>query len=64
MKPIPEKKYLQYIKLVGWSLKEGSIDHKLMDENGKFIATVKITHDKGKKREVPASHVRKTKNHL
>lgn len=28
-KPLDEKTYQRYLKMVGWSLKKGSIDHKL-----------------------------------
>lgn len=59
-KPLEERKYLAYLKLVGWRLVKGGIDYSLCDENGCYLCTIKITHGKNKKREVSASSVRKT----
>lgn len=59
-KPIEERKYISYLKLKKWGLVKGGIDYSLQDENGKFLCTIKISHGKGKKREVSASSVRKT----
>ena len=60
-KPIDEKTYRQYLKIVGWSLVKGSIDYKLLDENGSFLCTIKIAHGKKSKQEVIAHSVHKTK---
>ncbi len=43
-KLLDEKSYLQYLKLVGWRLKKGSVDYKLYDENGTFVCAIKISH--------------------
>jgi len=59
-KPLDEKKYLAYLKKVGWNLQKGGIDFNLYDGNGKFLVSIKIDHGKGKKREVSASSIRKT----
>lgn len=59
-KPLEERKYLTFLKLIGWSLKKSGFDYNLCDENGNYLCTIKIIHSKGKKREVAASSVRKT----
>ncbi len=59
-KPIEEKSFLHFLKMVGWSLGKGSIDYKLYDEKGAFLCSIKISHGKGKKREVVPDSVRKT----
>lgn len=59
-KPLEERKYLAYLRIVEWELKKGSIDYNLVDEQGNFLCTIKITHGKGKKREISASSIRKT----
>ena len=59
-KPMEEGVYLTYLKVVGWSLVKGGIDYNLFDENRVFVCTIKISHGKGKKREVIAPHVLKT----
>lgn len=59
-KPLEERKYLAYLKLVGWTLKKGGVDYNLLDEKGKFLCAIKVIHAKGKKREVSASSIRKT----
>jgi hypothetical protein len=59
-KPMDPSVYKHYIKHVGWSLKKGSIDWKLVDENNRFVCTIKINHSKQSKAEVAASSVRKT----
>jgi hypothetical protein len=59
-KPLEERKYLSYLKLVGWMLKKGGFDYSLCDENGNYLCTIKIIHAKNKKREVSASSIRKT----
>jgi len=59
-KPIPEKIFLRYLKMVKWTLEKGSIDYKLCDENGKFLHFIKISHGSQKKREVVPASVRST----
>jgi hypothetical protein len=59
-KPLDEKIYLQYLKLAGWSLKKGKIDHKLYDDKGKFVCTIKRAHGKNTKEEIVAMSVQKT----
>ncbi len=59
-KPIEENAYLAYLKLVGWRLTKAGIDYSLFDEKGIFVCTIKISHGKGKKREVIALCVQKT----
>lgn len=61
-KPLEERKYLRYLKMVGWDLVKGGIDYSLCDTNGKYLCTIKILHSKGKKREVSASSIRKTEH--
>lgn len=61
-KPLEEKKYLAYLKLVGWSLKKGGVDYNLLDDQGHFLCAIKIIHAKGKKREVSAVSIRKTEH--
>jgi hypothetical protein len=59
-KPLEERKYIVFLKNVGWSLVKGGFDYSLCDENGNYLCTIKIIHAKGKKREVSASSIRKT----
>lgn len=59
-KPMDESTYLGHLKIVGWSLKKGGIDYNLYDDKGVFMCTIKISHGKGKKREVVAFAVNKT----
>jgi hypothetical protein len=59
-KPLDESIYLKYIKMVGWSLKKGSIDYKLYDENGYFVCSIKISHGKKSDKGVVAHSVKKT----
>jgi hypothetical protein len=61
-KPIDEKKYRAFLKLVGWNLKKSGFDYNLCDGDGKYLCTIKIIHSKSKKREVSASSVRKTEH--
>ena len=60
-KPLNVKKFLEYLKIAGWSLKKGSIDYKLYDQNGNFVCAIKIGHGKKTKHEVIAHSVHKTK---
>ncbi len=63
-KPLEERTYRKYLKIVGWKLKKGSIDHKLYDKKGKYVCTIKISHGKSKKEEIGAFYVDKTKKHF
>lgn len=59
-KPLDEKTYLQYLKNEGWKLEKGKIDHKLYDDKGKFVCTIKKAHGKSTKEEIVAMSVQKT----
>lgn len=59
-KPLEERKYLAFLKLVGWGLEKSGIDYNLVDDKGHFLCAIKIIHAKGKKREVSATSIRKT----
>jgi len=59
-KPMPVKKYLQYIRIVNWKLEKGSIDWKLFNEDDKLICTIMISHGKKTNEEVTAYCVQKT----
>jgi hypothetical protein len=59
-KPLDEKNYLRYLKIAGWSLIKGSIDYKLLDNNGNFVCAIKISHGKKTKKEVVANSIHKT----
>jgi hypothetical protein len=59
-KPLEEKKYLSYLKLVKWRLDKSGFDYNLNDEEGHYLCTIKVIHGKGKKREVSSLSVRKT----
>ncbi len=59
-KPLDEKTYLHYLKLAGWSLKKGKIDHKLYDEKDHFVCTIKRSHGKKSKEEIVAMSIQKT----
>lgn len=59
-KPLEEKTYRQYLKIVGWSLVKGSIDYNLYDENDAFICSIKIAHGKRSKQEVVAYSIQRT----
>lgn len=59
-KPLEERKYTSYLKVVGWNLIKGGIDYNLVDETGNYLCSIKIIHAKGKKREISASSIRKT----
>ena len=61
-KPLDERTYLAFLKLVGWRLEKGGIDYKLVDEEGTFLCAIKIIHAKGKKREISAVSIRKTEH--
>lgn len=59
-KPIPEQLYRKYLKMIGFHMEKGSIDYNLY-EGIHFLCAIKIIHGKGKKREISADSVRKTK---
>jgi hypothetical protein len=59
-KPLDERKYEAYLRLVGWKLEKGGIDYNLLDERGNYLCSIKINHSKGKKREVSSTSIRKT----
>lgn len=59
-KPLSQKRYLQYIKTLGWKLVKGGIDWKLYDENNTFLCTIILSHGKKTKEEVVAYSVQQT----
>jgi hypothetical protein len=60
-KPMEEREYRKLIKLVGWSLAKSGFDYSLLDENGNYVCSIKITHGKNTKGgEVIAHCVKKT----
>ena len=59
-KPLDEKIYQKYLRMVGWSLIKGSIDYKLYDDQSNFVCSIKISHGKNTKEEVVAMSVQKT----
>ena len=59
-KPLEEKIYMKYLRMVGWSLRKGSIDHKLYDDKNQFVCAIKISHGKNTKEEIVAISVQKT----
>lgn len=59
-KPLDESTYRKYLKMVGWGLVKGSIDYKLLDENGHFLCAIKISHGKKSEKGVVADSVKKT----
>lgn len=62
-KPMPFKIFKNYIKVAGWTLSKGSIDHNLYDDQGDFACSIKITHGKNTKpNEIPALCVKKAEN--
>lgn len=59
-KPLPVKKYLQYIRIAGWKLEKGKIDWNLYNDRDIFICSIKIAHGKNTTQEVIADSVKKT----
>ena len=60
-KPLDRKRFLQYIKSVGWNLEKGGIDWNLYDEKNVFLCSIKIAHGKNTREEVIANSVDKVK---
>lgn len=58
-KPMDEKKYINYLKIVGWRLEKGKIGHKLYDDKGQYVCTIKRAHGKNTKNEIVAMSVKK-----
>lgn len=57
--------YLRLLKIVGWSLKKSGFDYSLLNAQGNFMCTIKITHGKHTKgKEIPAYHIKMTKRML
>ena len=46
-KPIPEHVFLRHLRLLGWTLKKGSIDYVLYNGD-QLLCSIKIIHAKGK----------------
>ena len=59
-KPLKEKDYRKYLKMIGWELEKGHIDYKLLDEKGQFLCTIKIAHSKNGEKGVIPDSVKKT----
>ena len=59
-KPLEVSEFERFVKIAGWKLIKGKIDHKLYDENDQFLCTIKIAHSKKGKTEVVAHSVKKT----
>ncbi len=60
-KPMDEREFLRLLKLVGWGLKKSGFDYNLLNSQGKYMCTIKITHGKNTKGgEIPAYHIKKT----
>lgn len=57
-KPIPEHVFLRHLRLLGWTLKKGSIDYVLYNGD-QLLCSIKIIHAKGKKREASPTSIRK-----
>ena len=54
------REFIKLLKIVGWSLKKSGFDYSLLNEKGKFLCTIKITHGKNTKgNEIPAIYIRK-----
>jgi hypothetical protein len=60
-KPIKRRDYDRWIRRFGWSLVKGGIDWNLLDAEGNWVCTVKVTHPGG---EVPGYHVQLTTRKL
>lgn len=58
-KPMSPKVFESYLKMVGWSLKKGSIDWNLYNDFGNFICTIQISHGSKTKHEITARSVKK-----
>lgn len=43
-KPMPEREYRYYIKLVGWTLQKGKVDWNLYTDKGEFVCAIAIAH--------------------
>jgi hypothetical protein len=60
-KPLDEREFRRLIKIAGWSLVKSGIDYNLLDENGNYVCSIKITHGKNTKGgEIIAHCVQKT----
>ncbi len=61
-KPLKLRDYQRWIRQYGWSLRKGSIDWNLFDQNGNFVCYIKIQHPGPK--EVVADSVKRTEKEL
>ena len=60
-KPMDEREFRRLIKIVGWSLKKSGFDYSLLNKDGNYMCSIKITHGKNTKGgEVIAHSVKKT----
>lgn len=62
-KPMPRKDFESYIKIAGWRLEKGKIDHNLYDDKAGFACSIKVTQGKNTMaNEIPAISVKKTEH--
>jgi hypothetical protein len=61
-KPLKLRDYLRWISQFGWSLRKGSVDWNLVDQNGNFVCAIIIQHPGPK--EVVARSVQRTEKEL
>lgn len=61
-KPMDERVYRRFLRIVGWRLEKGGIDYNLFDEKDVWLCAIKISHGKKSDKGVVASSVRKTEN--
>ena len=55
-----EREFRRLIKIVGWSLVKSGFDYNLLNEQGNYMCSIKITHGKNTKGgEVTAFCVKK-----
>lgn len=60
-KPMEEKEYRKLFRIVRWSLLKSGFDYNLLDEKGKYVCSIKITHGKNTKGGETIAHcVKKT----
>jgi hypothetical protein len=61
-KPMQKNKFLEYLRIVGWTIRKGSIDWNIYNQEGHFICAVIISHGKNtKSNEITARSVQKIK---
>ncbi len=48
-KPMDEREFRRLIRIVGWSLVKSGWDYSLLNEDGIYMCSIKITHGKNTK---------------